>query len=84
MFATAIFAIQFVISAWWPTMTGYSGWLLFAFIIGRLIGVPHPPCEIEEPLTPSRIILGWIALLVFVICFVPAPLDLIVATPATP
>ncbi|HQQ99061.1 MAG TPA: site-2 protease family protein [Cyclobacteriaceae bacterium] len=84
MIATAIFAVQFLIGAWWPTITGYSGWLLFAFIIGRLIGVPHPPCEIEEPLSRTRIILGWIALIVFIICFVPAPLDLIVATPATP
>ncbi|HQQ83798.1 MAG TPA: site-2 protease family protein [Cyclobacteriaceae bacterium] len=84
MFTTAIFTIQFLIGTWWPTITGYSGWLLFAFIIGRMIGVPHPPCEIEEPLSRTRIILGWIALIVFIICFVPAPLDLIVATPATP
>ena len=61
---------------YFPGIRGYEGWLLFAFIVGRFIGVEHPPSEIEQPLGPNRVLLGWIALLVFIICFSPAPLEL--------
>lgn len=74
MYAVLIFAIQFTLSFFYPKVEGYSGWLLFGLLIGRLIGVRHPPSEIEEPLDTKRIVLGWFALFVFIICFSPAPL----------
>jgi hypothetical protein len=61
--------------AWqFPQVIGYSGWLLFIFVIGRFIGVAHPPSPIEVPLDRGRQILGWIALVIFVLCFSPAPI----------
>jgi membrane-associated protease RseP (regulator of RpoE activity) len=84
MYAMLIFTPQFLLSWMVPGIQGYSGWLLFAFLIGRFIGIEHPPSEIEAPLTQERKILGWIALVVFVICFTPAPIDLIVVTPPAP
>lgn len=77
MYALIVFAIQYLLVTYIPGIEGYPGWLLFVFIIGRFIGVPHPPAEIEEPLNTNRKILGWIAVLVFIICFSPAPLDII-------
>lgn len=74
MYALVIFAGQFTLSWLYPNLQGYSGWMLFAFIIGRFIGIPHPPSEIEEPLDTKRIILGWLSLIIFVICFTPQPL----------
>jgi membrane-associated protease RseP (regulator of RpoE activity) len=59
-----------------PDIHGYSGWLLFGLLLGRVIGVYHPPSEVEEPLNRKRIILGWIALVIFVLCFTPAPIQL--------
>lgn len=79
MYALVIFAVQYLLVTFIPGIEGYPGWLLFVFIIGRFIGVPHPPAEIEEPLNTNRKILGWIAVLVFIICFSPAPLDIIPA-----
>jgi membrane-associated protease RseP (regulator of RpoE activity) len=74
MYAVLMFAALFVLSWFYPTLEGYSGWLLFGFLIGRFIGIQHPPSEIEEPLDTKRIIIGWLSLIIFVICFSPAPL----------
>jgi len=74
MFAVVLFAVQFILNWIFPTLEGYSGWLFFAFVIARFVGVEHPRSEIEEPLDPTRIVLGWIMLIIFVICFSPAPL----------
>jgi len=73
MYALLILAVLLLVAQQFPGLQGYSGWLLFVFIIGRFIGVQHPPSEIEEPLDAKRVILGWIALLIFVISFSPAP-----------
>lgn len=78
MIAVIVFSVQYLLSMTFPKIQGYPGWLLFAFIIGRFLGVPHPTSEIEEPLSLSRKILGWIALLIFVLCFVPNPIELII------
>jgi hypothetical protein len=43
--------------------------------VGRFIGVQHPPSEIEEQLDTKRVIMGWIALLIFILCFSPAPIN---------
>jgi membrane-associated protease RseP (regulator of RpoE activity) len=84
MIALMVFAAQYFLVLFLPSLNGYSGWLLFAFLIGRFIGVLHPPSEIEAPLTQGRTVLGWIALLIFVISFTPAPIDLLVITPPAP
>ena len=76
MYALIMFAALFVLSWLYPNLQGYSGWLLFGFLIGRFIGIQHPPSEIEEPLDTKRIILGWLCLLIFIICFTPAPLNI--------
>ncbi len=74
MTACLIFATQFVFVWQFPTVNGYTGWLLFAVVIGRFIGVEHPRAPIEVPLDRTRQILGWIALAIFVLCFSPAPI----------
>ncbi|HEY9046043.1 MAG TPA: site-2 protease family protein [Ohtaekwangia sp.] len=74
MYALLMFAVQFIISWIFPKAEGYSGWLLFGFIVSRFVGIQHPPSEIEERLDSKRIILGWIALLIFILSFSPTPL----------
>lgn len=76
MYALLIFAFQFLLSWSFPGIKGYSGWLVFGFVLGRLIGVQHPQSEIEEPLDTNRQLLGWIALIIFVISFSPNPIEL--------
>lgn len=74
--AVSIMAVQFFITYFFPMAEGYSGWLLFAFLIGRVLGVQHPPVPIDQPLSQGRKILGWIAFVVFILCFSPEPLIL--------
>jgi membrane-associated protease RseP (regulator of RpoE activity) len=79
MYAIGLFAIQYGIVSVFPQAVGYTGWLPFAFIIGRFIGIQHPPSQDETALSRGRIILGVIALLIFIICFTPNPLEAVVA-----
>lgn len=53
---------------------GWPGWYLWAFLTGFVLGFKHPP--ITDPyvnLNFGRRILGGIALIVFVLTFVPVP-----------
>lgn len=84
MYALGVFAVVYLMGMFFPAVQGYPGWLLFIFIIGRFIRVPHPPSEVEEPLDPGRQLLGWIALLIFVLCFTPKPIEILLVTPAAP
>jgi membrane-associated protease RseP (regulator of RpoE activity) len=84
MAAVILFSVQYFTVILFPTIHGYSGWLLFAFLIGRVLGVLHPPSEIEAPLTKERKILGWVALGIFIISFTPAPIDMIMSIPPAP
>ena len=84
MYALAMFTLQYIIVELFPTVKGYPGWLPFAFILGRMVGVRHPPSEIERPLTLGRKIAGWLALVIFVICFTPNPLDVVMSAKGAP
>lgn len=73
MFAAIMLAVQFVLASYFG-MTGYQGWLVFALLLGRILGIQHPPVTDHSPLTQGRKILGWIALVIFILCFTPQPM----------
>jgi len=73
LYATVLFTVQFFLSSI-VEIEGYTGWLVFALIIGRFIGVDHPLVMENKPLSLGRKILGWIALLIFILSFSPQPL----------
>ena len=55
-----------------PKVSDYGTiYIVFAFLIGRFLGVDHPKAIIDEPLDIRRKILGWIALVIFIISFTP-------------
>ena len=76
MIAVGMFASQYLTSFIFPSVTGFSGYLLFVFILGRFIGVKHPVTPDERPLSNGRKVLGWICLFIFIICFSFEPLVL--------
>ena len=82
MYALLVFASQFLISWLFPTLQG-SGYVVFLLMIGVFVGVPHPRSDIEETLDLNRKILGWLALVIFILCLTPEPI-VIHATTATP
>ncbi|TAF67034.1 MAG: site-2 protease family protein [Cytophagales bacterium] len=72
-YALTVFTVQFVINFFYPTWEGYSGWFVFAFVLGRFLGVYHPDAPDNTPLNMQRKILGWLSLIIFILCFSPKP-----------
>ncbi|MCC6346014.1 MAG: site-2 protease family protein [Nitrospirales bacterium] len=53
--------------------TGWEGWLLWAVLM-PVLGIKHPPVLYRElPLDPRRKAVGFLALLIFILTFIPAP-----------
>lgn len=52
---------------------GWTGWLFWALILYFFIKIKHPPVPHFEKLSPGRIILGYIAILIFILSFSPTP-----------
>lgn len=62
--------------AGWGVISGYLGWLLLLIIV--LATIRHPPALNQiSRLGWSRIAVGICAIMVFVVSFVPAPVDII-------
>ncbi len=53
---------------------GYSGWLVFSLLLAFFVRIEHPPVLYAEPLTPRRRLLGYLSILIFVLCFSLTPL----------
>lgn len=70
-----IFAIQYMTIYFWPTVPNLSGYLVFLIIVGRFLGLGHPAAMIEIPLDRRRKTIGYLALLIFVLCFTPFPFE---------
>ncbi len=68
-----VLVLQLIVSYFIPNVEGYASALLFVFLLGRFLGIYHPEVEIDEPLNWQRQVLGWLTLLIFVICFSPRP-----------
>lgn len=73
MISIVLVASQYALVGIIPSVQGYSGWLFFAFLVGRFLGIEHPDVVDGRPLNAQRKILGWIAILLFVLCFTPQP-----------
>jgi membrane-associated protease RseP (regulator of RpoE activity) len=55
---------------------GWSGWLFWAFILYFFIKVKHPPVYQFEELNAGRKIIGYVAIIVFIISFSPTPFEI--------
>jgi membrane-associated protease RseP (regulator of RpoE activity) len=81
MFALLMVAAHLLLSWLFPRLHGFESWLILALLLGKLVGIAHPPSEIEQPLDPKRIALGWISIFIFLLCFHPAPLVVVLIGP---
>ena len=69
--ALSIILLQLLSSKFFPDLVGYTGLMAFGFLLGRVLGVYHPPTYDTAPIGWVRVVLGWIAMIIFVICFSP-------------
>jgi len=73
LLALGILVVQYGIVYLYPGTQGYIGWLVFGLLLGRVLGVFHPPAVDESPLSFGRKVLGCLALLIFILSFTPTP-----------
>lgn len=71
-YAAVMIAVQFAVHTF-TGVEGYFGWLAFAFFLGRFVGIYHPSVMDNRPLSINRVVVGVIALVVFVLSFSPVP-----------
>lgn len=50
-------------------------WIFWSIFIAFVVKVEHPPVLIEQPLSPTRKVLGWLSMLIFVLCISLNPLS---------
>lgn len=73
LLAAGIWAAQLAGTALLPGIVGNPGWLVFGLLLGRFTGIYHPPAPDERDLSPGRQLLGWLMVVIFVLCFTPSP-----------
>lgn len=73
LLAAGIWAAQLACAAAALGVLGNPGWLVFGLLLGRFTGIYHPPAPDERPLSPGRKALGWVMVVIFVLCFTPSP-----------
>ncbi|GAA0880238.1 site-2 protease family protein [Algoriphagus jejuensis] len=71
--ALSLAASQYFVAFVKPEWEGYQGWLLFAFLLGRFMGLKHPEVTGTRELDWKRKYIGWLAILIFALCFSPKP-----------
>lgn len=49
-------------------------WIVWCFFIAYFVGIEHPPVLNEQELDPTRKTLGWLCMIIFVLCISPNPL----------
>ena len=57
--------------------TGSLIWVVWSFFIAYFVGIEHPPALRERELDPTRKFLGWLSMIIFVLCISPNPLYII-------
>jgi Zn-dependent protease len=78
MYAAIMLALQFIVTTS-TQIEGYEGWMVFAFVVGRFLGVDHPPVSDNRPMTMGRQIVGWIAIAIFALSFSPKPFIIMIS-----
>lgn len=76
LLAAAVWLGQIALTSAVPGLEGNPGWLLFGLLLARGTGIFHPPAPDERPLSVGRQVLGWLLLVIFVLCFSPSPIIL--------
>ncbi len=64
---------------------GWQGWLLWAVMLAFVLKVDHPDTsDADTPLDPTRRKAAWATIVMFVLVFMPVPLDMIAPEEAPP
>lgn len=56
------------------TQSGSLIWVVWSFFLAYFVRMEHPPVTFETELTPGRRMLGWISMVIFILCISPNPI----------
>jgi hypothetical protein len=56
------------------THAGSLIWTFWSFFLVFFVRMEHPPVIYEQPLSPARKRIGWISMVVFILCISPTPI----------
>lgn len=73
-----ILLVQAGIKWYWPDLQMNFIWLLYAGMVSFIAGLDHPRAYLEHRVNGPRQVLGLLAIFIFIICFTPVPLDIVV------
>lgn len=57
--------------------SGFGVWLFFAMLILFFVKIEHPPVYYEREIGKTRRILGWLTMIIFILCISPTPFYII-------
>jgi membrane-associated protease RseP (regulator of RpoE activity) len=57
----------------WVYEISWASWIIWALILMRFVKIDHPPVYDEHPLDTKRMVIGWISIIIFILCFTPVP-----------
>ncbi|MEM7658734.1 MAG: site-2 protease family protein [Bacteroidota bacterium] len=69
--------VQSILFVLLPPIEPQFIWLLYSILMVRVVKLDHPPAYQFAPLNRVRMGLGWLAFLIFLLCFSPMPLRVI-------
>jgi len=76
LYALSLLMIQIALKWFFPSLNVNFIWLFYSFLVVRFVGVDHPSALVERRINLPRQILGWVAILIFILCFSPEPLKI--------
>ncbi len=71
-----VFLLQYVGSHFIDVRLNSYVYLLFGLVVGRFLGIDHPPANEEVKLGFGRKVLGWFAIAIFVVSFSSSPFNI--------
>ena len=79
MIPISLFLSAFFLYVWNPLFAqeGSVLWIFWSFFTAYVVKIEHPPVRFEEPLSPARTILGWLSMVIFILCISLNPLTLV-------
>lgn len=76
-----VWALSLIVSIaylyFWVGSFAQSGsliWVVWSFFLVYFVKIEHPPVIYEQPLSPGRRRLGWISMVIFLLCISPTPI----------
>lgn len=72
----SVMAVQYIANLLVPGIQVNGLWLVYVFLSVTMIGLDHPASHDEAPLNLGRKLIGWLAILIFVLCFSINPFQL--------